>query len=70
MKTEEKTLTRGSPKLKGSVTSCSAGRLSQLMAGPYTRLLAEHEQAIADLYTLFADTFPKSDFWPASASDM
>lgn len=50
--------------------SCSAAQLSQLLAGPYTRLLAEHEQAIADLYTLFADTFPKAEsFWLALARE-
>ena len=39
-------------------------RKAQLLAGPYTRMLAEHEKAIGDLYGLFAETFPSAEpFW-------
>ena len=54
--------------MKGCIVPYSARRQSQLLAGPYTRLLAEHEQAIADLYGLFAGVFPKAEsFWRSLA---
>lgn len=45
-------------------------RKAELMAGPYTRLLAEHEQAAADLYASLADLIESSStFWTAMAKE-
>lgn len=45
-------------------------RKAELMAGPYTRLLADHEQAAADFYTSFAGLLHSSSpFWTAMAEE-
>lgn len=42
----------------------SSKRRSDLVSGPYTRLLAEHEEALAELYKCFALAIPEArDFW-------
>ena len=42
----------------------SSRRKTDLLAGPYTRLLAELEESLADLYRAFAEIIPSAaDFW-------
>ena len=42
----------------------SSKRKTDLLAGPYTRLLAELEESLADLYRLYAEIIPSAaDFW-------
>jgi len=48
----------------------SSKRREQLVSGPYTRLLAEHERAIADLYETFATTIRVgASFWHEIAEE-
>lgn len=50
--------------------SLSKKRRAELVVGPYTRLLARFEGALAELYTLFAETFPAArKFWEKIAKD-
>jgi|GEM_PF-762868 len=43
---------------------------AQLIAGPYTRLLAEHEEAMAALYSTFADAITEAKpFWQIMSTE-
>ncbi len=45
-------------------------RKAELMSGPYTELIAQHELAIADIYRLFARMFPSAGtFWNELVKD-
>ena len=61
---------RKTRKGKGLTMALSNKRRAQLLAGPYTRLLAEHEKAVSELYGAFAETFPLvKPFWSAMAQE-
>ena len=48
----------------------SEKRRAQLLAGPYTRLLASHEDAVADLYATLAVTLRNANaFWSSMAKE-
>ena len=48
----------------------SIRRKSELLAGPYTRLLAEHEGDLVDLYRAFAELIPSAqEFWNRMAAE-
>ena len=48
----------------------SSKRRADLMSGPYTKLLAEHEELLAELYKCFAVAIPDAkDFWEKMAEE-
>ncbi len=45
-------------------------RRAELLAGPYTRLLADHEESLVELYRVFAELIPSAKkFWGRMASE-
>lgn len=50
--------------------SLSSHRRTELLARPYTRLLADHEVALSHLYNCFGSTLPKNtEFWRQLAQE-
>lgn len=56
--------------MEAVVLELSKKRRAELLAGPYTRLLSEHEEQIADLYSLFAEVIKGARlFWEELAQE-